>query len=30
VARSVFAKSLCHLQIIRIETLGGSGETCAA
>jgi transposase-like protein len=30
VARSVFAKSLCRLQIIRIETLGGSGDTCAA
>jgi len=29
-ACSVFTKSLCRLQIIRIETLGGSSDTCAA
>jgi hypothetical protein len=30
VARSVFAESLCRLQIIRIETLRGSGDTSTA
>jgi hypothetical protein len=29
-ARSVFAESLCRLQIIRIETLRGSGDTSTA
>jgi hypothetical protein len=30
VARAVFAESLSRLQIIRIETLRGSGDTPAA